>query len=219
VASWQANAAPSTPRPAPGIPPAAVSNPEPVPTGATGVGSDPLTASEMDKARAIALTPNLAGAAKDVTGKAGAEFLSAEITDDDAGRRADVYYYDYAANKLHKQVVDLKAGKLAGSYAASGLQPPANDREVSTALNLLLADAQGAKLRDGYAKATGRAFTGPQDVTVTAHTYEPRPADTDAKKCSKHRCLRLVAEAGEGTFIDLNDVIIDLSGRAVVRLG
>ncbi len=221
VASWQASAAPSTPDPAPGagIPPAAVSNPDPVPTGATGTGSDPLTTGEVDRARAVALMPSLAASARDVTGKAGPEFLSAEIAEDATGRRADVYFYDYRADKLYKQVVDLGTGKLAGSYAATGMQPPATDREVGAALDLLLAGPQAGQLRSRYAEATGRAFTKPADINVTAHTYEARPADAEAQACARHRCLRLVAEVGDGTFIDLNDMIIDLSGRAVVRLG
>jgi hypothetical protein len=219
LASWQASAAPADPSPGVGAPPATVSDPDPVPTGATGTGSDPLTTTEVDRARAVALTAALRESARDVTGAKGPEFLSAEITEDDAGRRADVYLYDYRTNKLHKQVVDLRTGKLTGSYAAAGMQRPATDREVSTALDLLLADAQGAKLRSRYAEAAGRAFTGPQDITVSAHTYLPKAADTDARACAKHRCLLLTAEVGDGTYIDINDIIIDLSGRSVVRLG
>jgi hypothetical protein len=218
VASWQANAAPN-PTPGAGIPPATVSNPSPVPTGATGTGDEPLTAGEAERARAVALTPSLAASATDVTGKAGPEFLATEIVEDESGRRADVYFYDYRANKLHKQVVDLRTGKLAGSYAAAGMQPPATGREVTTALDLLLAAPQAAELRSRYATATGKAFTGPADIHVTAHTYEARPADADAKQCATHRCVRLVVETPDGTFVDVNDMIIDLSGRAVVRLG
>lgn len=218
VASWQASAAPN-PAPGGGVPPAAVSNPSPVPTGATGAGDEPLTAGEAERARQVALTPSLAASAKDVTGKAGPEFLSTEIVEDADGRRADVYFYDYAANKLHKQVVDLRTGTLAGSYAAAGMQPPATGREVTTALDLLLAAPQAAELRSRYATVTGKPFTGPADLRVTAHTYEARPADTAASKCTTHRCVRLVVEAADGAFVDVNDMIIDLSGRTVVRLG
>jgi hypothetical protein len=218
VASWQANAAP----PSPGGPGVAaeqprVSDPSPAPEQATGTGSDALTTDEVGRARAVALAP-LTGGTEDVTGAAGPEYLSAELVTDGAQRRADVYYYDYRAEKLIKQVVDLGTGKVTGSYAAAGMQPPAADREVGTALDLVLASPHAAELRDGYARATGRTYSGKDDIVVTAHVYKARPADTAVRNCGKHRCLQLIVQAADGPFIDLNQIIIDLSGRTVARL-
>jgi hypothetical protein len=219
VAGWQANAAP----PSPGTPGAAVeqprvSDPQPVAEAATGTGSDPLTTAEVAKARAVALTPQLIAGAKDVTGAAGPEYLSAEPAADGTGRRADLYFYDYKSDKLVKQVVDLGTGKLAGSYAATGLQQPAARREIDTALDLVLAGPYAAELRQRFAQTTGRTLTGPADLQVTAHVHRVRPADTVARSCGAHRCLRLVVQAADGQFIDLDDLIIDLSGRTVARL-
>ncbi|MFI5937456.1 hypothetical protein [Actinoplanes sp. NPDC051494] len=221
AASWQAQAAPS---PTPGTPSgvaadtARVSDPSPLPEAAAGTGVDPLTGDEVGRARAVALTPQLARQARDVTGAAGPEYLSAQLTEESAVRGADVYFYDYKTDKLVKQVVDLGAGKVTGSYAAPGMQLPAADREVASALDLLLAHPLSAELKTAYRSATGRDLTGKADLSVTAHLYQARPADTGTKQCGKHRCLQLVVQTAEGTFIDVNDIVIDLSGRTVARL-
>jgi hypothetical protein len=219
VASWSANAAP-TPAPTGAAgDQARVSDPKPAPEAVSGVGNDALTTDEVGRARTAALTPALVGRAEDVTGAGGPEYLSSEVLADGEGRRAEVFYYDYASDELVKQVVDTASGKVVGSYRAKGLQPAASRREVATALDLVLADPLGGQLKDAYAKATGRAFAGKDDVTVTAHVYRAKPADSGAEKCGQHRCLQLVVQAdADGKFVDVNDIIIDLSGRTVARL-
>jgi hypothetical protein len=220
VASWQAQAAP----PSPGTPPGVaaeqprVTDPSPLPEPAVGLASDALTTNEVDRARAIALTPQLRSGARDVTGAAGPEYLSAAIVAESTQRRAELYFYDYRGEKLIKQVVDLGTGTVVGSYAATGMQAPAAAREVDTALDLVLASPLAGDLRTGFAAAAGRAFTGKQDVVVTAHTYQARPADTGAKQCGQSRCLQLMVQVKNGPFVELNDIIIDLSGRTVARL-
>jgi hypothetical protein len=218
VASWEASAAPS-----PGAPPtvaaeqATVSNPDPGPAPAAGIGQDALTSNEITKARALAETATLKAGAKDVTGAAGPEYLSADIADGDTGRTAELYYYDYHGNKLVKQVVDLGTGKLTGSYAATGMQLPPSDREVSTALQVLLANPLSSELKDAYARATGKSFTG-QGLSPTAHIYHAMPADAGASQCGKDRCLRLIVQTEDGHILDLDKIIVDLSGRTVARL-
>jgi hypothetical protein len=218
LASWQASAAPSPPA-TPGV--AAeqprVSDPSPVPEAATGTGSDPLTGSEVDKARAIALTPQLAAGAQDVNGKAGPEYLAAEL-DTENGREAELYFYDYQTEKLYKQVVDLKTGKLAKSFSATGMQPPASEQEAKVALDLLVADPLSAGFKEAYRKATGEQFTGTQGLVPTAHIYTAKPADRGAGDCGKHRCVQLIVQTGDGHFINVTEIVIDLSGRTVARL-
>jgi hypothetical protein len=219
VASWQANAAPD-PGASPGVAAdqAKVSDPQPGPERASGVGGDALTADEVGKAREIALTAELKAQAQDVAGQAGPEYLTAQIATEGGTRRADVYFYDYKTDKLVKQVVDLSAGKLTGSYSAAELQMPASKQEVSAAFDLLLADPLAAELKDAYQKATGKAFAGKDGLVLNAHVYKARAADSGAAKCGKHRCLQLVVETPDGLFIDVNQIIVDLSGRTVARL-
>jgi hypothetical protein len=218
VASWEANAAPS-----PGAQPtvaaeqATVSNPDPGPAPSAGIGQDALTSTELGRARALAETTALKAGAKDVTGSAGPEYLAADIADADTGRTAELYYYDYHGNRLVKQVVDLTGGKLVGSYTAAGMQLPPADREVRTALELLLANPLSAELKDAYTRATGQPFAG-QELSPTAHIYHAMPADTGASQCGKDRCLRLIVRTSDGHILDLDKIIVDLSGRTVARL-
>ena len=217
-ASWQANAAPSTPTPTVTAEQAKVTDPEPVPEAATGSGNDALTSSEVQKARDLALTPQLAASAEDVTGKAGPEYLSAEVDAEAGGRQAELYYYDYKADKLVKQVVDLKAGKLVDSFSATGMQPPASEQESRTALELLAADPGGSGLDEAYRAATGKELNGTEGLVPTSHIYTAKAADKGAAQCGKNRCVQLIVATDAGQFLSVSDFIIDLSGRTVARL-
>ena len=216
--SWQANASPGTPSPSsqPLMLPR-VSDPSVGPEPAAGIGEDGLTSSEVDKARAAAVTPQLASSARDVAGKAGPEYLMADL-DEDTGRQAALYFYDYRTDKLIKQVVDLRTGKLAKSFSATGMQPPASRKEASVAFDLLVADPLGADFKTAYRKAVGKEFAAKDGLTVTAHIYTARPADKGARQCGAKRCVQLIVQTADGHFISVNDLIIDLSGRTVARL-
>jgi hypothetical protein len=220
VASWGANAAPSPSAASTATATAeqaSVSNPDPGPAPSAGIGRDALTSNEIATARVLAETATLKAGAKDVTGAVGPEYLSADIADGGTGRTAELYYYDYHGNKLVKQVVDLGTGKLTGSYAATGMQLPPSDREVSTALQLLLANPLSSELKNAYTRATGTSFTG-QGLNPSAHIYHAMPADTGASQCGKDRCLRLIVQTEDGHILDLDKIIVDLSGRTVARL-
>jgi len=218
VATLEASAEP-TPGSSPGAAaaPSTVSNPSPGPAASAGVEDDPLTKEEVNQAKTVAMVP-LTESAKDVTGAKGPEYLSAEIVVGGTGRDAAVYFYDYSTDELVKQVVDVTGGKVTGSFKAKQMQLPASDREVATAVDLLLADAAGTDVRALYTKVTGKPWTGKDQLKVEAHIYHAQPADTAAAKCGEHRCLQLVARVTDGPFVDLNDIIIDLSGRTVVRV-
>jgi hypothetical protein len=143
----------------------------------------------------------------------------AEIVEGGTGRDAAFYFYDYRTDELVKQVVDVPTGKVTGSFRGKGMQLPASDREVATALDLLLAAPAGADVRALYTQVTGKPWTGKDQLQVEAHVYTARPADTEAtSQCGRHRCVQLVARVDDGPFVDLNDIIIDLSGRTVARV-
>ncbi|MEU4692299.1 hypothetical protein [Actinoplanes sp. NPDC023714] len=218
LASWQANAAPSAPTPTVTSEQVSVTDPRPAPEAATGRGDDALTSTEVAKARAIALTPELAANAQDVTGKAGPEYLSAEVDAEAAGREAELYFYDYKSEKLVKQVVDLTAGKLVRSFSAAGMQPPASEQETRTALELLLADPAGSRIGEAYRAATGKQLTGTEGLVPTAHSYTAKPADEGNRQCGKSRCVQLIVSTDDGQFLSVGEFIIDLSGRTVARL-
>jgi hypothetical protein len=205
-AAWQANAAPTPPTPTVAAEQPSVTDPSPLPEAAVGRGSDGLTSGEVETARAAALTPQLAANAQDVTGKAGPEYLSAEVDTEAGGRQAELYFYDYQTEKLVKQVVDLKTGKLAKSFSATGMQPPASAQETRTALELLVADP------------LGKSLAGIDGLKPTAHIYTAKPADKGASQCGKNRCVQLIVQTEDGTFLSVSEFVVDLSGRTVARL-
>ncbi len=218
VASWQANAAPSPAPTGAAAEQPRVSDPDPGPEPAAGKGSDALTTTEVDKARTAALTPQLAAEARNVAGEAGPEYLSADLDAEGGGREAELYFYDYRTDKLIKQVVDLRTGKVAKSFSAANMQPPASEREAAVALDLLLADPLGAEFKAAYEKTTGKQLAGKEGLVATAHTYQARPADRGASQCGAKRCVQLIVETADGKFINVSDLIIDLSGHKVARL-
>lgn len=195
-----------------------VTDPPAGPPPSAGTGRDPLAPAELTRARALAAGTT----GRDVTGAAGAEYLSFELADPvGADRRAALYFYDYATDELVKQLVNLSAGRLEDAYRATEMQPPPAEREVGTAFRLLLADpAAGAAFRSRWAGDIGTPFTDPAQAAVTAQTYIAHPGAEPAGQCGRHRCLQLLPrDAAGGDFVDVNDFVVDLSGPAVVRLG
>ncbi|GAB3944519.1 hypothetical protein GCM10027614_34850 [Micromonospora vulcania] len=201
--------------------PGQVSDPSYGPPPASGTGRDPLTPAELDLARSLDDSGGgpLAGA-EDVTGAVGGEQLSVELVArrPDGHRRAALYTYDYRTDRLVKQVVDLTAGRLEGSYVAAEMQPPTVPREVRVALDLLLADPLGERLRTRYRELAGRPLTAPDQLAVTAQTYLSPAGKGAAASCGRHRCVQLITQLPDGPFVDVTDLVVDLSGRTVVRL-
>jgi hypothetical protein len=199
--------------------PVTVDDPTPGPAPAAGTGRDPITPNERAAARAVAAGGLAAGT--DVTGAAGSEYLSSELVDDrsDGARRAAFYFYNYTDNTLVKQVVNLKTGKLDGSFAAPGIQPPASERESTEAFRLFLASELSADFKARFRQATGSDLTDLKQVLLSTPSYVAAPADEGAPQCGRHRCLQLVPQVPNGgVFIDITDIVVDLSGRVVARL-
>jgi hypothetical protein len=192
------------------------------PPASGGTGRDPLTPGELAKARTAAAS-GLTGT--DVKGAPGPEYLSFELAaprpgedGPDAPRRASIYFYDYTSEKLIKRVVNLRTGAVEGTFAKAKLQPPPSDKETAEAMAVFLADGLSADFRTRFGRAAGRAFTSASQVRVTATTYTARPADTGADQCGASRCVQLFIRVPNGPFIDITDIVIDLSGRTVARL-
>lgn len=187
-----------------------------------GTGRDPLTPGELQQARAAAAS-GLAGT--DVNGAAGPEYLSFELaaprageTGPDAPRRASVYFYDYTAEKLIKRVVNLRTGAVEGTFAAARMQPAPSAQETAKAMEIFLASGLSADFKARFGRSAGRPFSTASQVQTTATAYTARPADTGADQCGKSRCVQLFTRVPGGPFIDITDIVIDLSGRTVARL-
>lgn len=198
--------------------PVTIDDPTPGPAAAVGTGRDPITPGERSAARAAATAGLAAGT--DVTGTSGPEYLSSELVDErsDGIRRAAFYFYNYTDNTLVKQVVNLKTGKVDGSFAAPGIQPPASERESAEAFRIFLASDLSADFKSRFRSATGTDITDVKQVLLSTPSYVAAPADQGASQCGKHRCVQLVPQVPGGVFIDISDIVVDLSGRVVARL-
>lgn len=199
-----------------------ISDPAARPAPAAGTGRDALTPDEVARARSIALDAGLRSGAADVAGAPGAEMLSVALSEDDHGavRRATVLVYDYRSDRLIKQVVDLTAGRLDKSVSAQRMQPPPTEHEIAAAAGLLWDDDAAALLRERFQASTGTALTSLDQVTVEAQTYSADAGDHGPLAgCGMHRCLVLLPRPADRPFLDLTDLVVDLSARTVVRAG
>jgi hypothetical protein len=200
-----------------------ISDPTDGPVPASGAGRDALTPGELAQARDLALDADLRAETTDVTGAPGPEVLSVQLPETDgeqAPRRAALLLYDYRGDRLLKRVVNLTAGRVESTFAGSGRQPPPTTREVGVATDLLWHDGAAAILRDRFRQATGTTLTSPAQLSTVAQTFTANPADRGpAAGCGTHRCLMLLARPPERPFLDLTDLVVDLSAGTVVRLG
>jgi hypothetical protein len=194
-----------------------ISDPVARPAPATGSGRDALTPGEVTRARQLSIDATLQAGTTDVTGATGPEVLSVELPGAqgaDTTRRAAVLLYDYRTNRLLKRVVNLTAGRVENTFAATGMQPPATVREVNAAVQLLWTDQLASVLRDRFLATTGTALTTPDQLAFEAQTFAPG----SGSRCGEHRCVMLLPHRPGEQFINLTDIVVDLSDRSVLRL-
>jgi hypothetical protein len=200
-----------------------ISDPVARPVPAAGAGRDALTPDEVTKARSLAVDAGLRAGAADVTGQSGPEILSVQLADATAGqaaRRATVLLYDYRTDRLLKRAVDLTAGRVDGSFAAARMQPPPTTREISTAADVLWKDKSAAVLRERFEASTGTPLTSLSQLTIEAQTFTADAGEHGAAaECGAHRCLTLLPRPQDRPYLDLTDLVIDLSARTVARAG
>lgn len=198
--------------------------------GATGIGRDPLTEAETERAEQLAVANSaLRRDARDVAGDRGPQHLSTNLTEIDprltgaaaAQRRADVVSYDYKSDAVITKTVNLATGKVEETRTDRGVQPPPSQDELAQAAQLLIADHLGAGLRADYRDATGKALTGVGQLELSGMVFRKEtvtkvPAGLTA--CGDHRCLRVIAKVRSGPWIDTRALVVDLSDRTVGRL-
>lgn len=200
----------------------AATEPPDGPIPVSGVARDQVTPAELEKAR----TAGAAGlTGTNVDGATGPEYLSFELAEPKPGeagatapRRVSVYFYDYTANTLLKRVVNVGSGSVEETFTAKQIQPPPSDRESAKALQLLLASDLGAEFKSRFQTTARRAFTSAAQLQATAAAYVARPADSGADHCGAERCVQLFAKLPDGSFVDVSDIVVNLSSRTVTRL-
>ncbi|MEL3950893.1 MULTISPECIES: Tat pathway signal sequence domain protein [Streptomyces] len=197
--------------------------------GEKGIGSDPLTDAETERAEKAALDSNgLRTSARDVEGDRGPQRLSTNLAENDpaegadAARRAQIVYYDYKKDAAITKTVNLETGKVESTNSAHNVQPPPTKDELTEATQLLIADPLGKGLKQDYKKATGKDLTGPGDLDLSGFIFSKQTnlkIPAELSECGKHRCFQVVAKVKRGPWIDTRAFVVDLSSRAVGRLG
>ncbi|MFD4140042.1 Tat pathway signal sequence domain protein [Streptomyces sp. NPDC058572] len=196
--------------------------------GGRGVGRDPLTDEELNRAEALALTPAARAAGEDVTGDRGPHHLTTNLAEplpseaDSGPRRAEVSFYDYRTDELITRTVNLDTGTVERTGTQRGVQPSPHREELREALALILADPLGDDLKGDYKHATGRPLTTPDQLWFNGdvyRTYREEHVPDELAACGEHRCVRMVTKVKDGAWIDTRDLIVDLSARTVARTG
>lgn len=197
--------------------------------GEKGIGSDPLTDAEMERAEKASVSGALRSSARDVEGDRGPQLLSTNLSEPeptDAGaaapRRAEVVYYDYKKDAVVTKTVNVETGKVENTTTTQNVQPPPSQEELAEGAQLLIGDPLGKGLKQDFKHATGKALTGPGQLQLSGMVFRKETVErvpSDLAECGKHRCLQVVTKVKNGPWIDTRSLVVDLSTRSVGRLG
>ncbi|MFG2498036.1 Tat pathway signal sequence domain protein [Streptomyces sp. NPDC048441] len=197
--------------------------------GEKGIGSDPLTDAEIERAEKASVTGALRSSARDVEGDRGPQLLSTNLSESeptDAGaaapRSAEVVYYDYKKDAVITKTVNVETGKVENTNTTQNVQPPPSQEELAEGARLLIADPLGKGLKQDFKHATGKELTGPGQLQLSGMVFRKetiKSVPSDLTECGKHRCLQVVTKVKSGPWIDTRSLVVDLSTRSVGRLG
>ncbi|MGV9877799.1 Tat pathway signal sequence domain protein [Streptomyces sp. NPDC003006] len=197
--------------------------------GAKGIGSDPLTDEEIERAEKVSVSGQMRSSARDVEGDRGPQLLSTNLSEPDptdvgaaAPRKAEVVYYDYKKDAVITKTVNLETGKVDDSTTAQNVQPPPSQEELTEGAKLLIGDPLGKGLKKDFKHATGKALAGPDQLQLSGMVFRKetvKHVPSSLTECGKHRCLQVVTKVKSGPWIDTRSLVVDLSTRTVGRLG
>ncbi|MEV7190302.1 Tat pathway signal sequence domain protein [Streptomyces sp. NPDC093510] len=197
--------------------------------GAKGVGSDPLTDEEIERAEKASVSGQMRSSARDVEGDRGPQLLSTNLSEPEPGggaatapRKAEVVYYDYKKDAVITKTVNLETGKVDDTVTTNSVQPPPSQEELVEGARLLIADPLGKGLKKDFKHATGKALTGPEQLQLSGMVFRKetvKRVPSGLAECGKHRCLQVVTKVKNGPWIDTRALVVDLSTRTVGRLG
>jgi hypothetical protein len=142
------------------------------------------------------------------------------VRPEDYRRRASVYVYDYAADRVSVVTVDLEAGQVESVRTGTGVQPPLNEREVVRAMDLLFADATAAaRIGEEFARITGRPLGHWRELEVSGFVYHadsmPETNTPETEACGRHRCAQLLLRTQDNVSIEVP--IVDLSRERLLE--
>lgn len=168
----------------------------------SGVGYDPLSRSEQDRALNSALSA--LGTSGSLTSNR-SEVLLVERHQETKDvyrqgvwpRRADVYIYYYDTDTLEHLVVNNQTNTIDEREALQGVQLPPTETEIQTAVNYVFSDAQLlAEMGVWFKKLTGQDLTAFDQVAAKAFIFHADSMGTanvgEAAPCGVNRCVQLL---------------------------
>lgn len=186
-----------------------------------GDARGPLSTDETGYAIHLASTDDsIPDDATNVRGKAGPEYLYAELPDDidSTGRKAVIVLYDYTGNKTYRQVVNLKTGDVA-STSAQRLQPPPSPDEATAAVTIAIGAEPAQRFLKQFEQSEGVPLVTPDQVTYVAGSWTHDGTTPNGKDCGIERCAQLIVKTTSGTYLDTIGLVVNLSTGKVVTLG
>lgn len=194
-----------------------------------GVGYDPLTSDEANRALAIALgiDEQKPRAAEIRTVIQPMEILLVERYDApkdspaEALRQGEVYLYDYTTDTLIHSIVDVATGSIQ-TKRLQGVQLPLTTQEEDRAVDLLLADkALWRMLSERYEIITGDSLEDLSQLEMKVSLFladaMPDQVNEAAQQCGQHRCAQVLLFTVDRTVLEVLP-IVDLSEGRVIQL-
>ncbi|NYF09144.1 hypothetical protein HDC94_000300 [Leifsonia sp. AK011] len=189
--------------------------------GVVGLPRDPLTNDEVAYARSLAsLDPSFVAA----TGDDGRKpvYLSTTISEPEAytddARRFEVVYYSYSDNKTMRYIVNVSTGVVELAEAASSVQPPPAQSEVDEAYELLLDSPVSEVVKQAFFATEGTKLTDPSQTTYNASSFVATPGSIGAEECGVDRCLMLLVQTPDGTYLPTTGIAINLTQQTVLEI-
>ncbi len=137
-------------------------------------------------------------------------------------RKADVFLYDYSNNESIRVVVDLKNNTVQDRVVTKGdvNQPFFSQQEITAALQLIFDHpVMGSRLREAYRKVTGQDLVNVGQLKAEGGIYFTDPHTPLGKltaSCKDDRCMQLFIPINDSSFIDISNVIVNLSTGEVI---
>lgn len=136
-------------------------------------------------------------------------------------RRADVYVYDYEADKLIQATINLATRQVDHLETAQNIQLPLTESEIGQALQLAVTDpGVAAVIQSQFQTLTGQTLADPlRQLNVHALIFradaQPDQKLGRAAACGRHRCAQLLLSTHTDLLINISPVV-DLSQGQLV---
>lgn len=157
--------------------------------------------------------------ATDVLGKAGPEFLFAdlpEVGEKISGRKAVVSLYDYTSNIAYNQLVDLESGKVVTSTESAAAQPPTSATEADVAMKIAVDSNAKLAFKTEFEENMGVPLIATDQVDYVAGAWVYDKTTAKAKECGKDRCAQLMVSTASGVYLNTWDFVVNLSTHKIV---